>query len=177
MPVGNLSLPLGSVLTGQPEVIGSSVLAAAAASVSFQFPDVYRAVAFEVFIKKDATNGSIQARLNNDSGANYSYQYIYASGASVGGARSTGQTLTYLGIDSPGSNGRWACSGLVVKTTAAAKAQMLTIASEGLAAAIVVSQIGTEWNNTTNLLSRLDIIQSAGNFAANTSITLWGYRL
>ena len=175
MPVGNLSLPLGSVLTGQPEVIKSSVLAAAAASVSFQFPSVYRAVLVEGWTK-DTVSAFFYIRVNNDTGANYTVQQIEVGSTSVTGSRLTGQTK-WSGPGVTGIAGQLQFSLFIAKTTAAAKAQMTMIASIGLAASIGMDITGGEWGNTADLLSRVDIFPSGGNFDVNTSITLWGFRL
>ena len=174
MPVGTLSLPIGSVLTGQPEVIGKSTLAAAAASVSFQFPPVYRAVMVEWWINT-SQDAAIWLRLNNDSGANYSRQYIGANGVTVSGARETESKIRT--VNSTGGTDGASASILVVKTTAAAKAQVIQTGGMLAPASIRLELIGGEWNNTADLLSRIDILPSAGNLDTNTAITLWGYRL
>lgn len=179
MPVGALSLPLASVLTGQPEVIGSSVLAAAAASVSFQFPPVYRAVLIDAaYIKFVTASGSIYLRCNGDSGANYAQQKITANGATVAGARLTAQAQINISNDNIGAGDDSVSSILVVKSTAAAKAQMTWIEDhEAGAPAPYLVLGGGEWGNTADLLSRIDLLASANSFAINTAITLWGYRL
>jgi len=180
MPVGTLSLPLGSVLTGQPEVIKSTVLAAAAASVSFTFPPVYRAVQVEAFIKNDANcNKRCYLRINNDSGANYSHQAIEAYGSGVSAIRTTADSKIIIDTEfnGIGANARASLSFLVTKTTAASKAQMVAISGDDDPASIVLVLVGGQWNNTTDLMSRIDVLPSANNFAANTAITLWGYRL
>ena len=175
MPVGALSLPISSVLTGQPEVIGHSVLTGAAASVSFQFPVVYRAVLVEWWINT-SQDAAIWLRLNNDSGTNYSRQYIGANGATVSGARATGETKIGT-VNSTGGTDGASASILVVKTTAAARAQVIQTGGMLAPASIRLELIGGEWNNTADLLSRIDILPSAGNLDANTAITLWGFRL
>ena len=177
MSLGVLSLPLSSVLTGQPEVIGHSVLAGAAASVRFDFPPVYRAVLIEAYIKKDASGGNVYIRCNNDSGVNYSYQYIHAQDVTVTGARQTGATQWNLSVVTTlQGDSRMSLSALVVKTTAAARGQMVGVFNYNDAAIIRAELAGGEWNNTTDLLTRIDVSTPTGNFAANTSITLFGWR-
>ena len=177
MTVGALSLPLSSVLTGQPEVIGHSVLAAAAASISFQFPSVYRAVLVEAYIKRDANAGAVWMRLNGDSGNNYSYQYISATSTTVAGARATAQAQWLLDVTSTiDANSYQSFSALVMKTTAAAKAQLVDVSSYDPAASIGLELTGGEWGNTADLMSRLDVLSASNNFAAGTSISLWGFR-
>lgn len=178
MPVGTLSLPLGSVLTGQPEVIGSSVLTAGAASVSFQFPPVYRAVLIECWDKQSGGGGSRLLRLNNDSAGNYSAQIITASAAAVAGVRRTAQTSIRVDAELAADlSTKGSMSILVVKTTAAARAQVVVITNPPKAPAdIALGLVGGEWNNTTDLLTRVDIVDAGGTMVANTSITCWGWR-
>ena len=176
MTVGALSLPLASVLTGQPEVIGSSVLSAAAAAVSFQFPAVYRAVLVEAYIKNDANAKTVTVYLNGDSGNNYSRQYIDADGATVTGARGTAGRFD-INASGIAASASASFTLLVVKSTAAAKAQLITSCSYNPATPPRLDIRGGEWSNTADLLSRIDIAALSNNFAANTSITVWGYRL
>lgn len=175
--VSALPLPLASVLTGQPEVIGSSVLAAAAASVSFSFPSVYRAVLVEAHIIRDANAATTWIRANADSGNNYSYQYINASGVTVTRARATAQAQWVLdAVDTVDASARHQFSALVVKAAAAVRGQLLVASGYDPAATIKLELTGGEWNDTTSLLSRIDVLSSANNFASGTSIVLWGYR-
>ena len=83
-------IPLSSVLTGEPEVIGYKVLTATAASVRFDFQPMYRMVQVDGFILRDANANTTQLRINNDSGANYAYQYINADDITVASARASG---------------------------------------------------------------------------------------
>lgn len=175
MPVGTLSLPLGSVLTGQPEVIGSSVLAGAAASVVFKFPTVYRAVLIECYLKVGAGNGRMSITFNGDTGANYSYQRIDASGATVTGARATGQTSFTPG-QGTGVSPAVELNMLITKTTAAAKAQVVSQWANKAVAAMTYEVSGGEWNNTADLLTSVTFT-GAEDLATNTSITCWGWRL
>lgn len=176
MPVGVLNLPLGSVLTGQPEVIGSSVLAAAASSIRFDFPPVYRAVLLSGWTQH--TVGSYEyLRLNGDTGSNYINQNIGVSGASISGGRLTAQAQFNNDQVVSGIAGMFNPDILIIKSKAAAKAQVLQLSSTQIVATIGLSLYGGEWNNTTDLLNRVDIYPSGGNFDTNTSITLWGLRL
>ena len=179
MSVGTLSLPISSVLTGQPEVIGHSVLGGAAASVSFQFPPVYRAVLIEMWDKQSGGGGTRLMRFNNDSAGNYSTQFINAYGATVDGLRRTAATSIRIDNEAGATlSTKGSVSILVTKTTAAARAQAVWIGGPTEApASIRLALGGGEWNNTTDLLSRIDIIDGGGAMVANTSITLWGYRL
>lgn len=178
MPVGPLSLPIGSVLTGQPEVIGSSVLAAAAATVTFQFPSVYRAVQVDAYCKKDATGNTLSALLNNDSASNYTYQYVETSGTTTTAGRST-TTAMYLTNNGVGANVSASFTLLIIKSAEALKGYSILINSVNNGSGVnpILINYAHEWNNTTTLLSRVDIRSDSGNFAANTSMVLWGYRL
>lgn len=173
--IGALSLPLASVLTGEPEVIGSTVLAAAAASVRFDFPPVYCTVLLEAYFKRDANTTALYLYLNGDTGGNYQRQQFSAYGSSTDAARQTSQTQIRLDISpSLAGNQRSSASILIVKTTAAVRAQVSSLL--GFNASPVLTFLSGEWNNTSSLLSRVDAAPSSDNFAANTSITLWGYR-
>ena len=181
MPVGNLPLPLGSVLTGQPEVIGSTVLTAITNQIRFDFQPIYRAI----FISMWANNGTAdliypQFRLNNDSGANYQIAAIYATGASQSNSNLANETSIYnYGI----VGGILTPQALITKSAASVKAQYIDLESgRSTGADINLGMVAAEWNNTTDLLNRIDAFATfftspTRYFGVGTSVTLWGYRL
>lgn len=178
LSVGQLSLPIGSVLTGQPEVIGDSVLSGAAASVSFQFQPVYRAVMVSGYIHKDGTANTAYLTFNGDTGANYSRQTIEVDGAGNNAQRVTGASNYLLYWSAIAASMEAHFEALVTKTTAAAKAQVVHIGDFDRAGPTICIELsGGEWSNTADLLSRIDIGATTGNFAAASSFTLWGWRL
>lgn len=181
MPVGNLPLPLGSVLTGQPEVIGSTVLTAITNQIRFDFQPIYRAI----FISMWANNGTAdliypQFRLNNDSGANYQIAAIYASDTSVADASLANRTSMY---NSAILGGILTPQSLITKSAAAVKAQYIDLESgRSTGADIELGIVAAEWNNTSELLNRIDAFATfftspTRYFGVGTSVTLWGYRL
>lgn len=154
------------------EFIEETTLESAAASVSFTSGlTAYKFFRLTVYILNDTTSKSVYVRLNNDSGSNYTAQEVRGNSTTVSGSRATAAQFT---ISGPGlATGQSASMGLLVtKPSASMKAQMTVLA--GMQPSPVLSLYGGEWNNTADALSRIDVLASAGNFAAGTSILLEG---
>jgi len=121
----------------------------------------------------DASAGAVDIRLNNDSGANYAYQRIQAASTTVSGSRATGQTAQRLTPAFPDGSSFNSFSALIAKPAAGVKAQ--ATAHVGFTQTSVAMELeGAEWNNTADLITRIDVIALSNNFAAGTSILLEG---
>ncbi len=181
MPLGTLALPLGSVLTGQPEVIAQTVLTATANQIRVEFPPVYRAIQLSM----RATNGGAdlirtQFRLDNDSGANYQIAGLDSSGTSSWADSALANQTSIFNSSIVG--GILTPQALIAKSAASVPAQYVDVMSgRSTGSDISLGHLSAQWTNTTELLTRIDVFATfftpARLFGVGTSLTLWGYRL
>ena len=159
--------------------IETQTLTTTAASVVFSTGlSGYKFFRLTVYIVNDASDKNILLRFNNDSGGNYSYQRISAGSTTVDGARSTGATFINLTSATLVASQDLSCSILVAKPSASVKAQAIAqVGYQGSGDVIRLVLDGGEWDNTSDALTRIDIIASANNFAAGTSLMLEGLAL
>lgn len=162
------------------EEIETVTLGSAAASVSFTTGlTAYKFFRLTVFIKNDANAKTASIRLNNDGGTTYARQYLAAQSTTVLGARSTGQTSALLNVvgGDIDANSYLSASVLIAKPSASVKGQLTIHSGYDPAALMTMELWGVEWNNTADLISRIDVIASSNNFAAGTSVLLEGLAL
>ena len=163
------------------EEIASTTLGSAAASVSFTTGlSGYAFYRLTIYIVNDANAKQVYLRLNNDSGVNYSYQNIRGTGSTIDGAQATGQTQLLLAPTNNLAASIHASYGVLIsKPAAGVKAQVVSRAGNnaGVGANVILELVGGEWNNTADAISRIDVLASANNFEAGTSILLEGLAL
>ena len=169
-----LWLPTENLAAGPWEPVCAPVrLASAAASVSFQsIPAQYVMFRLRCEIIKDASGATVSLRFNNDSGANYDYQRLTGNGATVAGARATGGTSIpmTLSIDASSTT----TFGVVIAKPIAG-ANGLTVSDCVYTATDLTSTYHAgRWANTADLINRIDVINSVGNFAAGSIFYLEG---
>ena len=157
---------------GAWDVIDSETLAAPASSISFTGIDTtYKMFRVTAYVIKDATAGGVFMRLNNDSGANYDWQRLYGS-ATVAGSRSTGQAQWETSYSYPLSAGDTLTITATIGKQLAGSPAMGIIESAGARTDIERASFAGIWSNTADLISRIDLIASAGNFAAGSVVVL-----
>jgi len=155
------------------QLIESTTLASPAASVSFSTGlSGYKFFRLTYYAIHTASS-LLYVRLNNDSGSNYSAQQIAGDSTSVFGARVTSQAQ-WAPYSVSAIGGKMTGVLNIAKPAAGVKAQLVTQQSANLAAAIKVDLTGGEWNNTADLISRIDLLPSSGNFDTGSSFLLEG---
>ena len=126
------------------------------------------------YIVKDGSAGNVLVTLNGDTGTNYDEQRLFGSSTTVSAIRNTGQTsfpATYTQIAASEA----ATIDLTVAKPLAAAAGMLLAQGARLGSGgIDRDSIAGIWNNTSSLISQIDIASSSGNFAAGTVAVLEG---
>lgn len=170
-----LWLPTEVLAAGPWEDIASSRLSAAAASVSFQnIPAAFVMFRLYAEIIQDGTGGSFTLRFNNDSGVNYDYELLLGNDVSVTSARTTGATsLLGLAVD---ANAFAVLNATVAKPIAGAAGLVQADTVRTTGATLRTAHSAGIWNNTADLLNRIDLLTSAGNFAVGTLCVLQGSR-
>lgn len=157
-------------------VIDSRTLAEAASSISFASGLTgYTFFRVTAYVIKDGTGGDVGLRFNNDSGTNYDYQRLSGSDTLVAAARVTGQTLIDCDFGALQANQVGTYIFAIAKQVSGSAA-MAVGGSVAYASGPVLAtaQIGGRWNNTADLINRIDLVQTGGNFAAGTVVVLEG---
>lgn len=160
--------------TAMWDILGEQILSSPAASISFSGIATSRTT-FRLtgYIIRDTTSTATQLRFNNDSGANYDYQQLRATSTTILKARTTGaNSLLFFNFNIAASEeGNFVT--VVSKPVAGQEAQ--TVQSGGYENSGVILEMKAEqWNNTADLINRIDVISGADNFDTNTRILLEG---
>jgi len=181
MPVGVAfrSLMAAAGVSNPPwDVIDSTTLGSAAASVSFASIDSkYKLFRVTAYIVKDATASTVAMRLNGDTGSNYDRQHLIGNSTTVSASRGTGQDRMYLATNTLAASSVATFSITIGKQIAGSAAMALAdsvlFAAPGISA-LLEERAAFRWSNTADLISRIDLISSSGNFAAGTVVVLEG---
>lgn len=161
------------VTTFSEKHIETTVLASPAASVSFTSGlTAYKFFRLTGYIQNDANAKTVLIRFNNDSGSNYTNQRVSADSTTVAGERHATSGVNIVRGFTIAANEEASFTAIVAKPTAGVKGQ-LTVQT-GLNASPVLVLTGSEWNNTADLISRIDVVALADNVASGTSIALFG---
>lgn len=166
--------------TLEMEFIGTTTLAAPAASISVSVPAsvmggsylTFEAVAY---VLKDGSNGNIAATLNNDGGANYNFSAFAYAGGFVA-TNSTAQTSFLLTQGVQLAN-ETALYYLQINKPVAGEEGSIVVHG-GLSGATVEenSVTGAEWANTADLITRFDVISQTANMATGSRLSMGGGR-
>lgn len=164
--------------TRRLEFIARTQLTGAAASVSFATGLSGFTKFFLVFhLVNDADAKDVKLRLNNDSGTNYSGQWLQANGVTVSGNR-TEATFNHLRIN---RSVTFAASSVMLarmeisKPVAGLVARITnSLSFDGTSVGILYQPMAAEWSNTADLINRIDVSADLGNYAAGTRILLYG---
>jgi len=165
-------------VTSRMEFIARTQLTGAAASVSFQTGlSGFTKFFFVFYLENDANAKDVKLRLNNDSGTNYSAQWLQASGGTVSGNRLSG-TFDHLRIN---RSTTFAASSVMLgrmeisKPVAGEVARItMSLSFDGTSVGILYQPMAAEWSNTADLINRIDVSADSGNYAAGTRILLYG---
>lgn len=169
-----LWLPTENLAAGPWEPVCAPVrLASAAASVSFaSIPAQYVMFRLRCQVNKDATPGSIVMTLNNDTGGNYARERLIGDNATVSSGRVTAQTSFSTSFSMDASTPA-VCTYVVAKPIAGAAGLILT--SIALTSTnLTLFELAGHWGNTADLINRIDILASAGNFDTGSIFILEG---
>lgn len=161
------------------EHIDTQILSGAAAAVTFSgLSAAYRAFLMVGHIEKDATGGAIVFRINNDAGANYEYvrDGVTSGGLAANSVMNAANTVSPSATVAAGESGQF--EALFSKPLAAQEGVFQCAVTQLEAAAGPGGEdLAGTWENVADLISRLDVIAGATNFAADTRVTLWGLRV
>ena len=159
-------------------LIEDQVLGSAAASITFNtgLTD-YTKFRLTLYVIADGSNKNVSLRINGDTG-NYADEALMASSTSVTGTRDTAQTSVALTEQGALKASQTALITIEISkplSSVPARATYQTANMDAAATSAVTLNVGAaEWSNTTDLISSISILASAGDFAANTRAVLEG---
>jgi hypothetical protein len=129
-------------------------------SISFSSLDSNFRV-FRLTISAVCTTGQIlMLRFNNDSGSNYAYQLSFASGSSTGASRLTAQPEIRL----YGSGSTEPVTGTYLISKIVTNIRAMVVGKTALFHTVAMEDIAANWNNTSTLINRIDIVPTASTF-------------
>lgn len=129
-------------------------------SVSFQSIDSNFRI-FRITFDANCSVDALRLRLNNDTGANYNYQYGLFDGTSVTGARSLNQI--YIPITQT-TGVRNSGHFTISKPTASQTAVGQGAIGFFVPGTVLHGSTAGVWNNTSALINRIDVFVTTGNF-------------
>jgi hypothetical protein len=170
------------------KLIAKQTLGSAAASVSFSsipgtgFSDLFLVAS----LRNSAANSSVAVRFNSDTGANYTWRVLFGNGSSTGSYSQTiaaGYNTYAYGGDisySTSTASTFGYASLYIPNYAGStnKSASVDFAGETNAASgVALGAAAVLWSNTaaiTTITLQPDPGQGGGDFAANSSVYLYG---
>jgi hypothetical protein len=160
--------------------LAQQILGSAAGSVTFSsISGAYTTLQLDIVARTDAATGfaSINMQFNGDTGTNYEYNFVYASGGTPG----AGQADSAACIALPNMPGSTVTANAPGVFSVRIPAYAGTTFYKGVLASIYYMTTTTEqalltgggWNNTAAITS-IVLTPSAGNFVAGSTFTLYG---
>jgi len=134
-------------------------------------------VSVELRITSSGTAYTPVIRFNSDSGNNYAYRYSANGGADTT-ATSTSGLQTGLASNANGAN-QFTCT--INNNTAGDRKSIYCFGVNGLDSTVATlpgrSEMAGKWGDTSNQITTISIIRSAGTTQLNTgsTMTVWGY--
>lgn len=170
------------VLAPSTTIISESVLAGGEASVDItSIPATYRHLRLVVIGRGDtaalATN--LLLRYNNDSAANYdwvlsSYQGASGSGSTQAAAQTAARVGTLLAASATAGDPTLADVFIPAYAGTTFRKVSSTVQNLGNGTNTMgADQLSAKWNSTA-AINRITLLPAAGNFAAGTTVTLYG---
>jgi len=175
-------IPLGFLGTGVKagfELISTTVLASAAATVTLTLPTgastTYKHLQLRAVMQVASGGPDAQLRFNGDSGANYSWHIVFGNGTSPGTAVSSGTNQIGFGNASSTANTYGAAVIDILDAFNTSK-NKVTRSLYGSQANSTVGLWSGAWYNTSAISSITILNSSAVNYAVGTRFSLYGVR-
>ena len=174
----------GFFVTGDYELISSSILTSNESSVTFgnldQYSSTYKHLQLRIVGRTDRGSQSgdvVVVRFNGDSGSNYAYHYLSGNGSSVGSTGSSSQTEIWLWRLSASDETASSFGAMVMDITDAYATKNKTIrALSGKTGGVSEIFLGSGlWNSTASVTS-ISLDQLGSNFVAGSRFSLYGMK-
>lgn len=136
-------------------------------------PNTYTDLIMVLNSSKTAGGASnVYLRFNNDTAANYSENFMYGVGSTVGASRNTGTTWTLIGDQTAG---QWSQVISHIFNYNNVNAKTTVLSRYGNAGEAVIAAAGV-WNSTS-VIHTVEVILAAGTYFSNGStMTLYGIK-
>ncbi len=158
--------------------LSEQTLGSPVASVTFSGLDTsYTFFRLTLQNSQETAGGGTSLRLNNDSGANYEYQKIAINATTRTGARVTGADHIQLFHNFPAAVAGEGGHGSVVISKPVTGEEAQVVGNSGIQQSgnvMISSLLGAQWNNTADLVDRVDLVPTAGNFETDSRFLLEG---
>ena len=164
-------------------LISSTTLGSTSQSVTFSsIPSTYTDLAIKMSIRSDRANTWFipTIRFNNDSGSNYSWQYIRYDAGSLGGNRSVNQSYGWVGVGtgSTSATNFFGISDVYISNYSSSLNKSFTaygVTANTNSTTHTYTNTGL-WRNTSAVSTIvLDAsLESGGNFVSGSSFYLYG---
>lgn len=156
------------------ECIATSTLASATSTVTFSnIPSTYTDLVLSLYISADVGIPNIHIRYNGDSGTNYSGQYWYSDGTTVG----TGRYTSITEVRIPGAGTTTNRTGCKIDI---AQYSNTSINKTSIATAFITTSNGyfttTSLWRSTAAIYQISISPSVNNWTADSKFTLYGIK-
>lgn len=156
-----------NAINGQPfTFLGETILGSANATITLSGLTAKKHLYVEIYLTGKSATTADWLTLNNDTGANYDYSKQLTSGAR---SVSTGQAKAVL--DNTGANAMLFRINIV---NIAANIKLGI--GDAISATIDTWNMGFNWNNTADQITRIDINSDGGaqTYGAGSYIAVWG---
>lgn len=114
------------------------------------------------YIAQNASTCDLRLRLNGDTGSNYNYQKLDVDGSSESPGRSTSQTAIYIAAQY--ANTPTSVQIDICQAAAGYRKTIRSTSSQGDGTSTNYRTTAGYWNNTTSVISSIDVYMSAGSF-------------
>jgi hypothetical protein len=119
-----------------------------------------------------SATGAMRIRLNNDSGANYGYQFVRGSSSTISSGRNTARTQ----LDYDGATVGALTEGKVTLYAKSGNERTLVGHSTATITGTTVTDLnawGHVWSNTATNITSIVFLTTAGSFTTGTRIVIW----
>lgn len=115
------------------------------------------------------------AHFNNDTGGNYTYQYLFGTGTTIGANRATAQTDLRLSVGFTNSATDFETLSVYIPNIATNRKTVLSSGSRNQGGAGIV-HLSSLWTNSTDQITEIDMFAAAGSLRQDSRITLLGLK-
>ena len=159
------------------EPIATTTLGSTASSITFSSIAATYTDLRVIFVVQNSVSNTLNFRLNNDSGTNYSYTQFGGDGSSVYSASSTSQSQIQIGYGSGmPTSPNWGLYTFNVFSYAGStfKTVLTEMSVDKSGSGETNRNVGL-WRSTS-AVTRIDLLANAGSFQIGTTATLYGIK-
>ena len=172
MPLVTKVPPVGVWETISNEILASDTATHTISGISTDY------TSFMLIIQSATTHSAeieLRMEVNNDTGTNYSYQYLSATAGTIGANRATGQSLFRIGIGFTNDADDFDYFTILISNKDDVRKTLVSTGSRNQGGA-GVSFVSGIWNDVSKI-TEMDIFAGSGSLRAKSQIILLGLRI